>query len=167
MQKSDEKSSLLEIVFDDQYGMEHRVVCEPEKLEYSSRDDKFRLICKKPNITINLARIRMCQCTAKCETECEEEFYEIDGGERYLVMELMDQRNALERIMLHFSHLKKETKKLGQERYQVKLYYDAGDETEMLIRILSFGPMIRVVEPEPFVQKLRERLERQFATFFP
>ena len=39
--------------------------------------------------------------------------------------------------------------------------YDGEDETEVLIRVLSFGPRLRVVAPEAFVDKIRERLERQ------
>ena len=43
------------------------------------------------------------------------------------------------------------------------------DETEMVIRVLSFGPMIRVTAPEHFVGLLRQRIERQmqFAGYLP
>ena len=39
--------------------------------------------------------------------------------------------------------------------------YDADDETEILIRVLSFGPMLRVTSPERFIKLIRERLRRQ------
>ena len=42
--------------------------------------------------------------------------------------------------------LKKETEK-KENTYFVKLFYDESDETEMVIRLLSFGPMIKVIEP--------------------
>lgn len=42
------------------------------------------------------------------------------------------------------------------------VWYDKDDETELLIRILSFGPMIRVIEPESFVELVRERIAKQF-----
>ena len=61
-----------------------------------------------------------------------------------MILELKDERNALERFMLHFSHLKKETRKLDDGRFMVKLHYDKEDRTEMLIRILSFGPVVKV-----------------------
>ena len=43
------------------------------------------------------------------------------------------------------------------------------DETEMLVRILSFDPVIRVVSPDHFIELIRTRLEKQkqFATFSP
>ena len=84
-----------------------------------------------------------------------------------LTFELTDRRNALERVLLHFSHLKKETERLDEQRYRVTLYYDRRDETEMVIRVLSFGPVIRVTEPRHFIDLLRRRIQRQadFAAF--
>ena len=86
-----------------------------------------------------------------------------------VTFELEDRRNALDRVLLHFSHLEKETKRLDDRRYRVTLKYDRQDETEMVIRILSFGSAIRVTEPKRFITLLRERIEnqKQLATFSP
>lgn len=43
----------------------------------------------------------------------------------------------------------------------MKLFYDESDETEMVIRLLSFGPMIKVIEPLEFKQLIRQRLKKQ------
>ena len=51
--------------------------------------------------------------------------------------------------------------RLVARRYRVTLKYDRQDETEMVIRILSFGSAIRVVEPDHFIELLRERIEKQ------
>ena len=58
--------------------------------------------------------------------------------------------------------LKKETEK-KENIYLVKLFYDESDETEMVIRLLSFGPMIKVIEPLEFKQLIRQRLKKQKA----
>ncbi len=65
--------------------------------------------------------------------------------------------------MLHFSDLEKETEKTDDRRYRITLHYRQGDETEILIRILSFGPVLKVVEPESMVSQIRERLAKQIA----
>ena len=39
--------------------------------------------------------------------------------------------------------------------------YDKNDETEILIRILSFGAVVRVTAPESFREKIRQRLAMQ------
>ena len=77
------------------------------------------------------------------------------------MLRLTDERNALERVMLHFSHLQKETRRLEDGRYEVRLTYEGEDETEILIRILSFGPVLEVVSPQSFLNKMRERIEKQ------
>lgn len=58
--------------------------------------------------------------------------------------------------------LKKETKK-KEKTYTVELFYDESDKTEMVIRLLSFGPMIKVIEPLEFKQLIRQRLKKQKA----
>lgn len=78
-----------------------------------------------------------------------------------MVIELTDERRALERVLLHFAHFEKKAEKLDETHYRVIVYYDRKDETEMVIRILSFGPMVRVVEPNHFVELMKKRLMQQ------
>ena len=145
-------------------GIRHSYVCIPYKLEYSPKDDKFRLITaggRRP-LTINLSRI---DSVGLLDSWNEDEYRPPLEHEETLVMELYDSRNALERAMLHFSDLEKETEKLDEKRYRITLKYRQSDETEILIRILSFGPVLKVVEPERMVTQIRERLARQTALF--
>ena len=144
------------------------IVVTPQTLEYSEKDDCFRLIASgfRRSWVIRLSRVLDCAVVensralplrpAKTET---------------LVFDLEDKRHALERVLLHFSHLEKETKRLDDAHYRVTLQYDRADETEMLIRVLSFGPMIRVLEPQRFIDLMQQRIERQRAlaalTTFP
>ena len=78
-----------------------------------------------------------------------------------LTMLLHDERNGLERVLLHFSHFEKETLRLEDKLYQIKLRYDKEDETELLIRVLSFGPVLEVVAPEAFINLVMDRLAKQ------
>ena len=80
---------------------------------------------------------------------------------RDLTVDLVDERNCLERFLLHFSHLEKEAQKLDDTHYRVHLKYDRDDETEILIRIISFGAKVRVISPDRFIQQIRERLQKQ------
>ena len=80
---------------------------------------------------------------------------------RHVDLELTDERNALQRAMLHFSDLQKETEKIDEKHYKIHMYYRRDDETEIVIRILAFGPMIRVTAPKQFIGLIRERIEKQ------
>ena len=81
-----------------------------------------------------------------------------DGALRELVLLLRDERNGLERVLLHFSHFEKVTRRLDSRLYEIRLRYDPADETELLIRILSFGPVLEVRSPPEFAALVRERI---------
>ena len=132
----------------------------PEGLEYSEKDDKFRLLTsgtRRP-VTVNLGRIVYCRPFRGAFPNW--------GGRkrntaRSVTLLITDRRNALERVLLHFSHFEKEAEHLEGEQYRLTLRYSQEDETELVIRILSFGPLVRVVEPYSFVDLIRERLKQQ------
>ena len=153
---------MIKIKFFGHLGTENNWVFMPARLEYSAKDDKFRLYAftRGRLFIINLARIRNCLLREPFDPA---ELPEIRFREKEVVFELTDMRNALERVLLHFSDLEKETVRLDEIHYRVTLYYKQSDETEILIRILSFGPVLRVIEPEAFLSLIRERLQRQAA----
>lgn len=138
----------------------HSWRCIPYKLEYSPKDDKFRLITSnnRAPLIINLARITDCQLL---EPVTNEEYRPKAMRKRKLELELTDERNALERCMLHFSHLEKETERIDDRHYRLTLHYEKDDETELLIRVLSFGHVLRVISPDQFKEKLKNRIEKQ------
>lgn len=137
----------------------------PHRMDYSEKDDKFRLRIHTDTgpMTLNVARIR--ECELRGATKGSYTF--TDPENRLLVLELTDRRNTLERTMLHFSHLRKETIRLDDDRYLLKLWYSPEDEREMLIRVLSFGPMVKVLAPDSFVSLVRARIRRQQNLFTP
>jgi hypothetical protein len=130
----------------------------PIKLEFSAKDDKFRLETADPRYTSYLSVARIMDC------EICDEFTEIPAQKRSqstVCFEILDERNALTRVLLHFSDCKKETKRISEKLYAVTLHYEEQDETEILIRILSFGPLLRVTAPSRFIGLLRERIHMQ------
>ena len=62
---------------------------------------------------------------------------------------------------MHFAHFEKQAEKLDENRYRVTVTYDGDDETELVIRMLSFGPMVKVTAPQHFVELMKERLINQ------
>ena len=63
--------------------------------------------------------------------------------------------------MLHFAHFEKQAEKLDGKNYFVKIKYAHDDESEMVIRILSFGPMAEVTGSESFKKLIIEKLKEQ------
>ena len=131
----------------------------PMTLEYSAKDDKFRLqgMAGSRHVTLNLGKI----ITVELGEPLAEELPLVSVSQEKLVLELVDERHTMMRALMHFSDLAKETEKLDDTHYLLTVYYDKNDETEMVYRVLSFGPTMKVREPECFVELLKERLKEQ------
>ncbi|MGI6578763.1 MAG: WYL domain-containing protein [Saccharofermentanales bacterium] len=142
-------------------GKLRNIILMPDYLEYSEKDDKFRLIGSglKYDKTVNLGRIVSCKpYTGEYEINQNQQ---VQQEIRILEFELVDQRKSLERVLLHFAHFEKQAEKIDDKYYKVTITYDKEDETELVIRILSFGPMIKVTAPRHFVNLIKERLINQ------
>ena len=134
----------------------------PVKMEYSDKEDKFRLLAAgKWNLrTVNMGRIIKCELLdATFESELELQTRQRDT----LVFELTDTRNSLERALMKFSHFKKHVERIDNTHYRVVLEYDKDDETDLLIQIMSFGSVVKVMEPEAIQQELANRIKKQLS----
>ena len=132
----------------------------PKGFEYSAKDDKIRIIADGCKFRyFNLGRIISCSVydgNGKW-TEKPEPHKECN-----LTLLIKNERNALERVMLHFAHFEKSAKRTDDDEYYIlNLKYYADDETEIVIRVLSFGPNVKVLSPESFVNLIKERLNLQ------
>lgn len=141
------------------YGKEVTLRFFPKGFEYSEKDDKMRVIidgCKYRQI--NLGRIINCQLYSGTKPFDEKPKA---MQTKVLTLQITDERNALERVMLHFAHFEKQAERIGDNKYLLHLKYYATDETEIVIRVLSFGPCVKVISPDSFVGLIKERLEEQ------
>ncbi|MEY8339344.1 WYL domain-containing protein [Lachnospiraceae bacterium 62-35] len=143
----------------------------PCRLQYSSKDDKFRLLCLKRTrrgftlpYTLNISRILDCHISSE---SLPADFYQetisfCSHCSEPVSIEIDGRRNSLERSMLHFANYEKHTE-YDEERgiYICSIYYDSKDETELLIELLSFGPVIRILGPKSILKQVGQRIARQ------
>ena len=143
-----------------------RVHVFPLRLEYSEKDDKFRLITcgSRHGGTINLARIVTCR---RYEGKGLVPACQKPAAFETVTLKICDDRNALERCMLHFSNFEKQAERVDDTHYLVSIRYDRDDETEMVIRILGFGPLVEVVGPDSFRSRIIQRLWQQKSCGLP
>lgn len=144
----------------------------PCKLEYSVKNDCFRLLALEARghsqyhmFTINLARIEELHLLDRFADP--EHLPDIDDYIRKsyhnepVTLLIHNERNALERTMLQFANYQKNTTRLSQDWYQCEIYYNKSNETELLIEVLSFGPLVKVTGNEHFLNLLKKRLQQQ------
>ena len=150
----------------------------PCKLEYSVKNDRFRLLAVEKNnlseneknnkdrlFTINLSRISEVFGTGTyIDKALEPDIDQLITASYYkepVTLHIKTERNALERAMLQFASYKKNTTRINDNLYKCEIYYNEGNETELLIEVLSFGSAVEVIGNERFLKQLKQRLEKQ------
>ncbi len=157
----------------------------PARLEYSVKNDKFRILALKPAQPakdlhgrrhrqgqtgermkleiLNVSRIQSVKLMQKTlsspvdlDAMIQRSYYK-----EPLRLRIVNKRNALERAMLHFANYEKNTTKIDEDTYECLIYYNKNMETELLIEVMSFGPMLTVLENERLLSDLKARLQRQ------
>lgn len=152
-----------------------RVNLLPLQMQYSEKDNKFRILGAEIHsgrrtspMVLNMGRIASVHSSRRQLPEWfkPEPFLLRSLATREVLLHISPQRNALERSMLQFAFYNKVTQphENGQGHY-CRIQYQDGDETELLIRILSFGPVVQVLEPESFVTLMKLRVQAQFDCF--
>lgn len=145
----------------------------PLRIEYSRKNDKFRIYCitfpKREEYLFNIGRIERAVPTGKhIETETDlEEFFRRRRCEKPVTVEVSGERNAVERFMMEFASYEKRSElDLATGKCRASIYYDLQDETELLIMLLGFGPVLKITGPENFLSKVRERVDKQYDLFY-
>lgn len=153
----------ISVEYTGRFGQQKRFICAPCKIEYSEKDDKFRIISKIKNrhSILNIARINSCELTENSKVDDISEEDLPDNRRTSVTLEIYNERKAMERVMLAFAHFEKSAVQISDDVYQLTLNYDSFDETELVVRVLSFGPMVKVIEPQSFVKLIQERIESQ------
>ncbi|MDE6593520.1 MAG: WYL domain-containing protein [Oscillospiraceae bacterium] len=145
----------------------------PIAVEYSAKNDKFRIHAVKQNgsgIVMNVGRIVSAELTEETAQSLPtaDEYFSRRRCDTPAVVEIKPERNGLERFMLEFASYEKESA-LDPETglCRARIWYDKNDETELLIMLLSFGPVIEIISPKHLRQQAAQRALRQYELFFP
>lgn len=155
------QKKIISVEYTGRFGQRKRFVCAPYKIEYSEKDDKFRIICDHKNSILNIARINACELTEHPKVDDISEEDLPYNRRTSITLEIYDERKAMERVMLAFAHFEKSAVQISDDVYRLTLNYDSFDETELVVRVLSFGPMVKVLEPESFRNLIQERISKQ------
>ena len=146
-------------------------VTMPWKLEYSAYDRRWWVILydQRECCTIkarldNLANIRLDAPSTVTDKEMETAMEQLLEPEP-VVLQVDDQRGALERCFLVFENqLFEETRRLSDDRYELKFRFYRFDRREILRQLLYLGPHVKLIEPESMRQELAKLLDQALET---
>lgn len=157
----------LSIISENRYGeiSPEPYTFMPEHIEYSEIEDKFSIYGYSPNnygnSIIRMGRIKRCELTSR------DEHTPIDYGEIGNLTILLDgysarEQNALERILIEFSHYTKSVRETESGDYIINLEYYIGEEMELAgLRLMPFAQYIKIISPNSIKKKIADRITRQ------
>ena len=76
-----------------------------------------------------------------------------------LIVEVSDEKNAIERFIYSFSMYDKRSELIDDKKLRIILYYYDFDQFEIANNLLSFGTSVKVVSPPKMIEKLTERIK--------
>ena len=145
----------------------------PEHIEYSEVEDKFSVYGYSPNeygnSIVRVGRIKSCELCARQERVKNEQ------SEKEKLTLLLDgyyarTQNALERILIEFSHYDKKVRENDDGDYLIELKYYRNEEKELaVLRLMPFAQYLKVIEPNTIKRELNNRIQKQrdlFSFFF-
>lgn len=144
----------------------------PIRIEYSLKDDKFRVsmysLDESRAIMVNLHTIHHVKIADDIKQKIDRKtvlkaLKEKRYSKEPIVVELKDERGAMERCFMSFSGYERSSRSLGHNKYEIKLYYYTFEEDEVVRKIIALGPYVRVISPQRIigmvVNQIRKAME--------
>lgn len=137
----------------------------PTKIEYSAKNNKFRVYVNRylKNKMIDTGIINLSQITLIEPTDRKpDRKLSFAEKKKNADIKILNERNAVNRFMMEFAELEKDSvfdETTGECTVSIK--YDEKNEAEIIIRLLSFGPVIEVTSPADLRSIIRQKIEKQ------
>lgn len=163
--KAAHEKRLIKISFQTRKGNRITHYFLPVKIEYSEKNNKLRVYVNryKDKMITDTGIINVSQITLTELTDIKPSvIYSVPVKKKTAHIRILNERNAVNRFMMEFAELEKESvydEDTGE--CLVALKYDEKNEAEMIIRFLSFGPVIEVTSPADIREQIRIRIEMQ------
>lgn len=143
----------------------------PYKIEYSIRDDLFYLISYSlhdnkavKNLIEKISDISFYDVSPKdskfYKKCCADALSKLKAPEP-IVLEIKNERNALERAFYAFSFFERESEFIKEsDVHRLYIYYYKYEKSEIISRILSLGKSVLVISPDYIVYDIVSRIKR-------
>ncbi len=143
----------------------HKLVA-PMKIEYSMQDQKIRLIAieyrnKQPK---RMIRIRLSNVigyrVVNRDAEIDFEYFKNkELSLEPLIIEVYPVLNGIERVFIELSNYKREAIYDKERNLSImKIYYEKADEMDLVLKMLSFGKVVKVVSDGFIKEEVLRRL---------
>lgn len=141
----------------------------PIRIEYSLKDDKFRAslysLEEKRSIMVNLHTLKEVKIAQNVNLEIKrEDVLKILKEKKYseipITIELEDIRGAMERCFMSFSSFERNSRNISENKYEIDIYYYTFEEDEVIRKIMSLGPYVKVKSPDRVRDIVIDKIKR-------
>ncbi|EKQ54748.1 MULTISPECIES: WYL domain-containing protein [unclassified Clostridium] len=141
----------------------------PTRIEYSLKDDKFRAslysLEEKRSIMVNLHTLKEVKIAQNVNSKVKREdvlkkLKEKKYSEIPITIELEDIRGAMERCFMSFSSFERNSRTISENKYEIDIYYYTFEEDEIIRKIMSLGPYVKVKEPDRVREIVIDKIKR-------
>lgn len=141
----------------------------PIRLEYSIKDGRFRALMyslkERRSIIADIfsmtdIHIEENQKEHISREEVIKKLHEYKYSKEPLVLEVTDEKAAMERCFMSFSEFERYSRCIEKNRYEIKLFYYTFEEDEIIRKILALGPYVKVVSPQSIKDEIIRRIRR-------
>ncbi|OOM71481.1 hypothetical protein CLPUN_49480 [Clostridium puniceum] len=150
----------------------------PIRIEYSLKDNKFRASLysfkEERSIMVNLHTLKDVKIAEKDIEISENINLEINRedvlknlkekkySETPITIELEDIRGAMERCFMSFSSFERSSRAISKNKYEIDIYYYAFEEADVIRKIMSLGPYVKVKSPKRVKEIIVENIREAF-----
>ena len=129
----------------------------PIRIEYSLKDDKFRAslysLEEERSIMVNLHTLKDIKIAENITSKIKREdvlkkLKEKKYCETPIIIELEDIRGSMERCFMSFSSFERSSRAISENKYEIDIYYYTFEEAEVIRKIMSLGPYVKVKSPD-------------------
>lgn len=141
----------------------------PIRIEYSLKDDKFRAslysLEENRSIMVNLHTLKEVKIAQNVNSKVKREdvlkkLKEKKYSEIPITIELEDIRGAMERCFMSFSSFERNSRVISENKYEIDIYYYTFEEDEVIRKIMSLGPYVKVKEPNRVREIVIDKIKR-------
>ncbi|OOM05886.1 WYL domain-containing protein [Clostridium saccharobutylicum] len=143
----------------------------PIRIEYSLKDDKFRAslysLEENRSIMVNLHTLKEVKIAHNFNSKVKREdvlkkLKEKKYSEVPITIELEDIRGAMERCFMSFSSFERNSRTILKNKYEIDIYYYTFEEDEVVRKIMSLGPYVKVKSPGRVREIVIDKIKKAF-----
>ncbi|MCX7747939.1 MAG: WYL domain-containing protein [Clostridia bacterium] len=161
----------------DKFGKVYKnMLSLPIRIEYSMRDGRFRVsmysIDNNRPIMANVFSMTNVSLADEDVVQMDREeakriLYEQKICEEPVILKVTDKRAAMERCFMSFSGMERSARCIGEDQYEIKLFYYTFEEEEVLRNILALGPFVKVISPKRIEEEIIRRIKKSLEMIKP